>query len=488
MTIQFGQVPGNLRVPFVAVEFDSSQAVTGLAVKPYRALLIGQRLSSGTVAELVPTRVYSASDMASQFGKGSQLYEIGVAWFANNKFTEVWAVALDDEGAGAQSTRTATFTGPATQNGTVFLYIAGKRLQVAVADGATATQIAAAVVTAVTADTLLPVTAGNVAGVVTFTARHKGTIGNLIDVRLNYNPGEALPLGVSCTIGAASGGTTTPSLDDVWPVLGEVQYDVIALPYFDTTSLASVDAFLAERWGPTNPLEGVAIAGARGNMGVLQALGSGENSKHTSLMGAELSPSSPWSWSGALAGQVALSAAADPSLHFRTLPLKGIYAPANANLFDLAERNLLLFDGISTFNVDPAGNVRIERVITTYQQNELGAEDPSFLDLTTPLLAGMLRWSLRNYADLRWARQKLASDGSTLGAAANVSTPDSLRLELIALATQWIAAGWIEDLEGFKANLVVERNGVDPNRVDVLLPPDFINSLMVTAVKMEFRL
>jgi phage tail sheath gpL-like len=47
MSVPFNSIPTNLRVPFFAVEFDSSRA-TEDAELPYRALLIGQKLSGGT--------------------------------------------------------------------------------------------------------------------------------------------------------------------------------------------------------------------------------------------------------------------------------------------------------------------------------------------------------------------------------------------------------------------------------------------------------
>ena len=43
-------------------------------------------------------------------------------------------------------------------------------------------------------------------------------------------------------------------------------------------------------------------------------------------------------------------------------------------------------------------------------------------------------------------------------------------------------------MELFKENLIVERNATDPNRLDVLFPPDLINQLRVFATLVQFRL
>jgi phage tail sheath gpL-like len=45
----------------------------------------------------------------------------------------------------------------------------------------------------------------------------------------------------------------------------------------------------------------------------------------------------------------------------------------------------------------------------------------------------------------------------------------------------------VENFEDFDANLVVERNEDNPNRLDFLLPPDLINQLVVLAAKIQFR-
>ena len=46
----------------------------------------------------------------------------------------------------------------------------------------------------------------------------------------------------------------------------------------------------------------------------------------------------------------------------------------------------------------------------------------------------------------------------------------------------------VENADLFAKYLIVERNKDDPNRVDVLLPPDLVNQLRVFAVLAQFRL
>jgi len=59
-------------------------------------------------------------------------------------------------------------------------------------------------------------------------------------------------------------------------------------------------------------------------------------------------------------------------------------------------------------------------------------------------------------------------------------------------AFQWVQAppgtGLVENLAAFKQHLIVERDPNDPNRVNVLYPPDLINQLRIFAVLAQFRL
>lgn len=67
-------------------------------------------------------------------------------------------------------------------------------------------------------------------------------------------------------------------------------------------------------------------------------------------------------------------------------------------------------------------------------------------------------------------------------------TPAIFRGELVSEYAKMEKIGWVENAELFAANLIVERNADDPNRLDVLYPPDYINGLRVVALLNQFRL
>lgn len=487
MTISYNAVPSNLRVPLFAVEVNNSSANQGPALLPYRILLMGQRRASGTAVANTYQRVTSADQVGTLAGRGSMLHRQAKALFAANKSTEVFIGVLDDNGAGVAATGTIAFSGTATAAGTLSLYLGGEFVQVGVATGDTATVVGAAVAAAITANGDLPVTASATTGTVTLTFRHKGTVGNEYDIRLNYQTGESTPAGVTVTITAMASGATNPVLGTLLAALGDSWFQVIAHPYTDATSLTALEAELVSRFGPSRMIDGVAITAKADTFANCATLGNARNCPHSVIFRTNDSPTPPMEYAAHAAGVIALSAVADPARPFQTLPLPYVKAPAEADLDTFQERNLMLYDGIATTKV-AGGLVQIERVITTYKTNAAGAADTSYLDATTMFTILYLRYAFRNQILAKYPRHKLANDGTRFGAGQAVITPKIGKAEAVVWFRAMEELGLVENADDFKANVVVERNASDPNRLDFLLPPDLINQFIVGAASLQFKL
>lgn len=63
-----------------------------------------------------------------------------------------------------------------------------------------------------------------------------------------------------------------------------------------------------------------------------------------------------------------------------------------------------------------------------------------------------------------------------------------LSRELLATYRQMERAGIVENYDLFKQYLIVERDADNPNRLNTLFPPDYVNQLRVFAVVNQFRL
>jgi len=483
-------IPSSLRVPFISLEVSNAKAQQGPALLAYRALLLGQKTAAGTAAADSLHLVTSAAQVSALAGRGSMLHRQALSWFENNLSTELWIGVLADNGAGVAASGTLTVSGPATAAGTLAVYIVGERVEVAVANGDSANTIAAALNTAINANLDLPVTSTVLNAVVTVTVRHKGLVGNGVDMRANYREDDAYPAGVSVAVVAMSGGTTAPSLTAVVAALGDIWFHVWAHPWTDSTSLDAIEAEMASRFGPLRMIEGVVVTSAVGSTGTLSALGGGRNSPHSVIVAQDGDAHLTWSpeFAAAVAAVMAAEGAADPARPFQTLPLVGALPQAETDRFALQERNLLLFDGIATSSTDAAGQVRIERLITTYQTGAGGAADTSYLDAVTMLTLLYLRYSFRTQFANEFPRHKLANDGVRFAPGQPVMTPSLGKGWALNWFRQMEALGLVEGFEQFKRDLVVQRNQTDPNRLDFLLPVDVINQLRVVGATLQFLL
>lgn len=495
MTIQFRNIPDNLRVPLFYAEVDGSRANS--ATPNLRALMIGTMRAAGTATANVAEMSQGADDARGKYGVGSILARMVEAYRRNDTFGELWALPLAEAGGGTAATGKLSITGPATAAGTLSLYIAGQLVSVPVASGAIATAVATAVIAAINAAVDLPVTAlvnGANAYEVDLTARHKGVTGNDIDIRLNYlgaTGGEVTPAGIAVAITAMANGATNPTLAQALANLGDEPFEFIAMAYTDATSIAALTNFLndaAGRWSYTMQLYGHCVIAYRGTAGALATWGATQNDPHMSAIGVYDAPDPVWEWSASLAAQAAVSVRADPAQPIRGVVLRGLKPPPLASRFSLSQRNTLLFDGISTFNVNSAGEVVLEKLITTYQKNSFNVDDNSFLDAETLFtLAAALR-RLRAIVTTKYGRAKLAENGTFLQPGANVVTPNVVRADVIAEYRLMEAEGLVQAADVFAQMVRVEKDADHPNRLNCLWPGILIGRLDVFALLAQFRL
>lgn len=485
--VKFNDVPEG-RVPFVHIEFDTSKANQGPEIQPYKSLTLGQKIAAGTQPELEPIQATNADDVATLFGKGSQIHGMAKSLFDNNKISEAWFCAIDDAGGATKASGTITIAGTPTENGTIYSYIAGRRIATPVTTASTPTSLAAALAATVNAHANIPVTASATLGVVTLTAVNGGTQGNAIDVRENFNAGEVLPAGITFAVVDMASGATDPDFAEFTGILGDEHYNIFAFGWDDSANLALLVTELEERWKPIRQIEAMAFVGTKATHAAAITLGSGLNSGHLSIMPVDASPTPPWEWNSAIAAVVTKGAQSDPARPFQTLPLVGVLAPVRTKRWTFEEADLLLHGGMSTFTVDPFGAVKIGRLITTYQTNLAGADSTALLDVVTPLTLGYIRWSLRTMFATKYPRHKLADDGTNFAPGQPVMTPSLARAELIGAFRDWESIGLVEGAEQFKTDLIVERSTKDPNRLEIQISPDLMNQLRVVGAQISFLL
>lgn len=495
MSVSFNNIPANIRVPMFYAEVDNSQANSGSQTQ--RTLIIGQMTADGAGVANIPVISGGVGDAKAKGGPGSLLHLLAVAYNASDTFGEVWLLPLADDAQGLAAAGSVVVTAPPTESGVIYLYIAGQRITLSVTANDTAATIAAGLVAQINATTLLPVTAKVATadtGTVEITAKNKGLAGNEIDLRLNYKgtaDGESTPAGLGLTLTQLSGGAVNPALDDALANLGDEPFDFIVCPYNDTTSLDSVKSLLNDstgRWSWANQVYGHCFAAKSGSFGALSTFGSTRNSQHESVIGVYDSPTPAWLWAADYAGAAAVKLRADPGRPLQTVTLGYVLPPPHDSRFTLSERNTLLWDGISTFNVASDGTVALENVITTYQQNSFGEADDSYLEIETLFLLMYVLRTQKSVITSKFPRMKLGDDGGRYSPGSGVVTPKVIRAELVASYQEMEADGMVQDSEGFAEGLIVERDSTNVNRVNVLWPGRLINQFRALGLLAQFRL
>lgn len=411
-----------------------------------------------------------------------------------DSFGYLVCIPLADAKNAVAASAEVTFSGKATEAGTLSFYIGGSRVQVSVAEGAEAGVVAQALADAISREKDLPVTAAAAAAVCTLTARNKGSLGNGILLALNLRGpinGEKTPAGLGVVLAAMAGGTTDPEIAPAVKAMGDAQYDFIGVPYSDA---AVLDAFQTEmndtsgRWSPFRQIYGHVYTAKRGDVNALKTFGNARNDQHCTIVGVE--PELPTPIEEVLAAYLARTSvfiSADPARPTQTGVLTGVMAAPSESRFITTDRQTLLENGIATLTTT-FGTVMIERAVTTYQRNSFGDADASYLDSETMhTLAYVLR-RMKSLITTKYARHKLANDGTRSGAGQAIVTPSVIRGELVALYRQLELSGIVENADLFKQYLIVERNADNPNRLDVLFPPDLVNQLRIFAVLNQFRL
>ncbi|HGP0311689.1 TPA: phage tail sheath subtilisin-like domain-containing protein [Citrobacter freundii] len=490
MTVSMNTIPSDLRVPLFYAEMDNSAANTAQTSAP--SLLIGHANAGASIATNQLVFMPTADYAVRVAGAGSQLARMVEAYRKTDPFGELWVVAVPDTGAAA--TFTLTVTGSALAAGVVSLYIGNRRIQAVVSASDAVAAIATSIASAITADGRTPFTAVAAAGVVTLTARHKGTWANDIPVALNYygfSGGESLPSGVNIAIATGAAGTGAPVLTATIAAMGDEPFDYIGHPFNDTASINTISQEMNDtsgRWSWLRQIYGHVYTAKIALVSDLITVGDMFNDPHLTIAGYEKTVQScPDELAASRTARAAVFLRIDPARPTQTGELVGMLPPPSGKRFTKTEQQSLLTHGIATAYTE-GGVLRIQRDITTYKKNAYGVADNSYLDSETLHTSAYVLRRLKTVITSKYGRHKLANDGTRFGPGQAIVTPAVIKGELLSTYRQMEREGIVENYDLFKAHLIVERDANDPSRINVLYPPDYVNQLRVFALLNQFRL
>lgn len=484
MTITFNDIPQALRYPGAYIEIDGSQA--GLGGDLPMVLLVGQKLATGTAPAGEVVLVSGVADAAEKAGAGSMLAQMAAAYRGADPTFDLYLLPYADNAAGSAATGTLTVTAAATAAGTLALYIAQRPVSVGVGAGQTVAQIATAIAAAITAaGSDIPVTAVAADAVVTLTARHKGSCGNDIDLRLAFY-GEAMPAGLGLTLTAMAGGAGDPLPGDLTAMIGQKWFRYVVLGINDAATLAAWHAESQTRYRPPVQAGMRAFAAHRGDYTAAAAFGAAKNYEHVACLSLGLNPTTTWEAAATLAGAAAPKLYNNPVMSLEGTPLPGMLA---SSYHDWSNGNSLLFKGMSLMEVGRDGACYVKRLISMYQTRSDGSADDAYLDINVAEAMERIRYEQRIGAIQQFRGTVAAKTNEGYRPGLPITTEDSVRAFLLSLYQHTLMAqyGWVQAYDYYKGTLIVEQDPDNPSRFNFVDNPVVNSPFYILAGRARFR-
>lgn len=282
-------IDATYRVPGTYAEIFFAQGPAAAAAGPRIPCFVMPMISSGQWTAGTLYEVGDEKTAADGAGLGSPLHRaLRIHFMAGGKKCYALPVAETSGGSPAAATATLTIATTATGTGTVTATVAGEDCSYTFFSGLTATQIATGLVDSINAKTWLPVIASNVAGVITLTAKLKGTSQGtsslgVIRVRVTITAGVATTAAfggayLGTAVAGAEGSTTeaTNTLTALNNIVASRKYYLVSSAV-DATTLGHFKTHVATKAEPRQGKRSVIISAYTGSLSNVQTLATGKN-------------------------------------------------------------------------------------------------------------------------------------------------------------------------------------------------------------------
>ncbi|MBD8554918.1 phage tail protein [Rhizobium sp. CFBP 8762] len=494
--MDFNEIAYDWLEPGIFMEVRANYRNMGLLPYPTKVLIVGQKLSPGTLAPGQIMEITRAEQAIALFGLGSIGAEQVAAFRKANASSPLFVTALPDAAGAVKASGTFTFSGVAPQASVLRFKVAGKAIRFTALPTDSVAAMAVKLAASINAEPSLVVTAIAKDAVVTVTARNGGEVGNDIDLRVDVSA-QPIPNGLTIAVAPMAGGAGNPTLQGALDLVTNSWFTMIQHPWSDVTNMAAFARFLTDRYTATAKLDVHGFVAKRGTYGQLTTFGALTNCPYLTAMGLKASPTSAWVLSAAVCGLAAFHLTNDPARQLRSLVVPGVDAPDAADQFTEEEQNLLLRTGISTFDHLADGATIVSRLITTYRVSNLNIPDRAWLDIMVPVTMSRIRYDWSSYVALLYPRAKLVDDddlgafvsrsdsGEDAGSA--VVTPGRMLASWAARCKLYAEKVWIEDVQRTLKESVFARSNDDRNRLESRQQVRIVGNLMVLAGSLEFQ-
>ena len=435
--------------------------------------------SKTAVTPLVPVQVLSPEDAGDQFGFGFMAHRLAVQAFAGGQGTPVFVHPIEEAGGAAASAGDINFTGSTgVAAGTLHLYIAGIAVPVTLTASMTPTQIAAAVVAAISANADLPVTAA-VNGVddtqADLTAKTKGPWGDDISIAFNLGYGQSLPTGVVAAVTDMASGSGIPTVATALDALGtgdaaneDFYTDVVHGFGQDSTTLDAISTYVGagnDFTGlysktvarPFRVLTGDTAAGSGGLSALVALADARKLDRSNGVLAAPGSKSHPAEIAAQAIGHMARINQDRVAQHYLGIQLSNIHVGAKADRWsnDYDNRDTAVKGGIGTTRV-VNGVLTLQNVVTFYRPDNVPVASNGYRSMRNVAIIQNLLFNIRlNFEQEKWQGISIVDDVTYV---TNVTDRQKARDvgsvidDLVALARSFESHAWI-----YTADFTIEK-------------------------------
>lgn len=256
-------------------------------------------------------------------------------------------------------------------------------------------------------------------------------------------------------------------------------------PENDDEVLRAICTELDSRYNAMSQMGARCIVVKQGEPAELLAWAPSFNSPHLCVLPVPSSVAEPNTWLAAFSAIITKQLAIDPSGSLNSFAVSGIFS---AETLPFSIRNQFLFNGLSTWTAGNDGQVRLERIVTSYTEDADGNADSSYLDIQVPETLDAMRDYQNAAIRKQFAQHKLASDGISPRPGQKVLTPAILKGFLIGLYQGTFVGEklWCDAPAIYKESLVVELDPEDKNRINWRDSPTLIGRFDVAAGLRQF--
>ena len=452
---------------------------------PRKILIIGtyDPLKVAVVDE-VPVQVLSPEDTGDKFGFGFMVHRLAVQAFAGGQGIPVFIQPQSEAGVAAAGQ--IDFTGTAgVLAGTLWLYIAGISVSVAITAAMTIEEIADAVVAAITAKKELPVTAVKVA--VTFevdiTAKSEGPEGDNISIAFNLDVGQELPTGITAAITDMTAGATNPDIQTALDGLGidddaneDFYTDVVHGYGLEAATLDKISTYVGEGNNatglykktvsrPFRVLTGDVTAGSAGLTALQVFADARETDRASGVIAVPGSESHPSEIAALAIGHMARINQERGAQSYSDILLEGIWPGDKGtdrwtSTYD--NRDIAVKGGISPTRVK-SGNVHLQNVITFYRPDSVPVNSNGYREMVNiSKLQNMMNTQRQLFEQEKWQGISIVENVSRVTSnvdRAKARDVDAVKDAMVALYTGWEAKAWIATAE-FSIDALKEKDSV----------------------------